>query len=144
MTIWQFCLCAGLAFLIAEIFIPTTFFLSMSVGAFATAIVAVWFTSKNVLIPVFAVVSLLSLLILKPFLAKYKNPNAESETGVEGKYIGKNAKALSDINENSGTISIYGERWDARAIDNEEIPKNSKVTIVKNESLVMYVEKSDK
>ena len=141
MTVWQFCLCIGLAFLIAEIFIPTTFFLSMSIGAFATAVFAVWFTTKTVLIPVFAIVSLVSLLILKPFLAKYRNNNAENETGVEGKYIGKIAKALTEINKNSGTISIYGERWDARTIDDEEIEENMEVTIVKNDSLVMYVKK---
>ena len=141
MTIWQFCLCVGLAFLIAEIFIPTTFFLSMSIGAFVTALFAVWFVSKIVLIPVFAIVSLLSLLILKPFLAKYRNLNAENETGVEGKYIGKKAKALTNINQNSGTISIYGERWDARTLENDEIEENAEVTIVKNDSLIMYVKK---
>lgn len=141
MTIWQFCLCVGLAFLIAEIFIPTTFFLSMSIGAFVTALFAVWFVSKIVLIPVFAIVSLLSLLILKPFLAKYRNVNAENETGVEGKYIGKKAKALTNINQNSGTISIYGERWDARTLENDEIEENAEVTIVKNDSLIMYVKK---
>ena len=141
MTIWQFCLCVGLAFLIAEIFIPTTFFLSMSIGAFVTALFAVWFVSKIVLIPIFAIVSLLSLLILKPFLAKYRNVNAENETGVEGKYIGKKAKALTNINQNSGTISIYGERWDARTLENDEIEENAEVTIVKNDSLIMYVKK---
>ncbi len=141
MTIWQFCLCVGLAFLIAEIFIPTTFFLSMSIGAFVTALFAVWFVSKIVLIPVFAIVSLLSLLLLKPFLAKYRNHNAENETGVEGKYIGKKAKALTNINQNSGTISIYGERWDARTLENDEIEENAEVTIVKNDSLIMYVKK---
>ena len=141
MTIWQFCLCVGLAFLIAEIFMPAMFFLSMSIGAFVTAIIAIWFTSKTVLIPVFAVVSLVSLLALKPFLAKYRNENAANETGVEGKYIGKKAKTLTNINKNSGTISIYGERWDARTVDDEEIEENSEVIIVKSESLLMYVKK---
>ena len=141
MTIWQFCLCVGLAFLIAEIFMPAMFFLSMSIGAFVTAIIAIWFTSKTVLIPVFTVVSLVSLLFLKPFLAKYRNENAENETGVEGKYIGKKAKTLTNVNKISGTISIYGERWDARTVDDEEIEENSEVIIVKNESLLMYVKK---
>lgn len=145
MTVWQFCLCAGLAFLIAEIFIPTTFFLSMSVGAFVTAIVAVWFVSKTVLIPVFAVVSLLSLLVLKPFLAKYRNFNAEKETGVEGKYIGKKVKVTSKIDNNSGSISVYGERWEARSANSdEEFAEGEDVEIVKNESLVMYVKKVNK
>ena len=91
MTVWQFCLFAGLAFLILEMFLPFTFFLSMAIGAFLTAIVAVWFVSKTVLIPTFAVLSVLSLLIFKPFLAKYQKTSKEQETGIESKYIGQKA-----------------------------------------------------
>ena len=142
MTVWQFCLCAGLAFLIAEIFIPTTFFLSMSIGAFLTAIVAVWYVSKTILIPVFAVFSLLSLLIFRPLLAKYRVDEKENETGIEGQYIGKKVKVTSPINCNSGSISIYGERWEARSANSDEVfAQGEEVEIVRNESLVMYVKK---
>jgi len=142
MTVWQFCLCAGLAFLIAEIFIPMTFFLSMSIGAFVTALVAVWFLSKTVLIPVFAIASLLSLLIFRPLLAKNQKVIKENETGVEGKYIGKIVKAIKKIDDNEGAISIYGERWEARSANYDEVfDEGTDVEIVKNDSLVMYVQK---
>ena len=55
MTLWQFWTCVGVITLILEMFMPFTFFLSMSVGAFITAIVAVWVASKVVLVPLFAV-----------------------------------------------------------------------------------------
>ena len=62
------------------------------------------------------------------------------ETGIENKYIGKLAKAEEDITENSGVISIYGERWDARSENGEFIARGSEVKIVRNESIIMYVE----
>lgn len=142
MTVWQFCLCAGLAFLIAEIFFPATFFLSMSVGAFLTAVISVWFSSETVLIVSFAVLSVLSLLIFRPFLAKYKKETKEDETGIEGRYIGKRAKVIKDINDDSGAISIYDERWEARPENKGEIfAAGEEAEIVRNDSLVMYVRK---
>ncbi|MGN1124847.1 MAG: NfeD family protein [Candidatus Gastranaerophilaceae bacterium] len=145
MTVWQFCICAGLAFLILELMLPFTFFLSLAIGAFLTSVVAVWIVSKSVLIPTFAVLSIFSLIVFRPFLAKAKNNNKkENETGIEGLYIGKTAKVIKTINKNEGAISIYGERWEARCIDEEEIPEGAEVEIVKNESLVMYVKKVNK
>lgn len=141
MTVWQLCLCVGLILLITEIFVPFTFFLSMSIGAFITAIVAVWITSTTILAITFTVMSILSLLIFRPFLAKYQKTSKEDETGIDGKYIGKFAKVLKRIDKNSGVISIYGERWEARSIDDEVFEENSEVEIVKNQSLVMYVKK---
>lgn len=141
MTVWQLCLCVGLVLLITEIFVPFTFFLSMSIGAFITAIVAVWTTSTTVLSITFTVMSVLSLLIFRPFLAKYQKTSKEDETGIDGKYIGKVAKVLKRIDKISGAISIYGERWEARSMDDEVFEENSEVEIVKNQSLVMYVKK---
>lgn len=142
MTIWQICLCVGLVLLITEMFMPFTFFLSMAIGAFLTAIVSIWTSSLTVLSITFAVLSLLSLLIFRPFLAKYQKTTKENETGIEAKYIGKIAKVTKTITKDSGAISIYGERWEARSIDeNESFEENSEVEIVKNESLIMYVKK---
>lgn len=139
MTLWQFWACAGVITLILEMFVPFTFFLSMSVGAFITAIVAVCVTSKVVLVPLFAICSLVSLLIFRPLLAKNQKATKEQETGMEGQYIGKTAKAIKTINKNEGAISIYGERWEARTLHDEEIPEGSEVEITKNDSLTMYV-----
>ena len=50
-------------------------------------------------------------------------------------------KVIETVTENSGVISIYDERWEARA--DHEIPVDSKVEIVKNESLVMFVKEID-
>ncbi len=72
-------------------------------------------------------------------MKKLKNKNYS--TGVEEKYIGKTAKVIEDISKNSGAISIYDERWNARTLTDEFIKVGDEVKIVKNESLIFYVEK---
>lgn len=139
MELWKIFLILGFGLLIFEMFAPLTFFLSLAIGAFATSIVAIFFNTYSVLVPVFAVTSLASLLLFRPFLRKnLKNGEA---SGIKQKYIGHTAKVLEKITKYSGTITLYGERWEARIEDGEEIEKDSEVKIVRNDSLIMYVEK---
>ena len=58
---------------------------------------------------------------------------------MESKYIGQTAKVIEEVTSDSGVISIYDERWNARSINNEIIPIGSIVEIVKHESLIMSV-----
>lgn len=135
MGAWQILAGLGLLFLILEMTIPTMFFLNFAVGAFVAAICAIYIYSWTTLTIIFVAVSLLSLIVLRPLLVK--KTNKSQETGLNAKYIGKTAKVIEIITENSGVISIYDERWEARA--DHEIPVDSKVEIIKNESLIMYV-----
>ena len=67
--------------------------------------------------------------------------NKSKETGINSKYIGQIAKADEEITASSGVISIYGERWEARSENGSVIEKGSEVKIIRNESIIMYVEK---
>ena len=68
-----------------------------------------------------------------------KRFNKSNETGINNKYIGKIVKAETSIDNNSGVISIYGERWEARSENGTIINQGSEVKIVRNESIIMYV-----
>lgn len=139
MGLWKIFLILGFVFLILEMLAPLTFFLSLAIGAFVTSIFAIFFNTYSILIPIFVVSSLGSLLLFRPFLRKnLKNGEA---SGIKQKYIGNVAKVTEKITKYSGTIAIYGERWEARIDDGEEIEKDSEVKIVRNDSLIMYVEK---
>lgn len=70
-----------------------------------------------------------------------RRDSKDTETGIEGKYIGKTAKVTEDITAEKGVITIYGERWEARSESGELIPTGSEVKINKNDSLIMYVTK---
>ena len=131
MVLWEIFAIAGLAFLILEMIVPSMFFLNLALAGFVTAIVLTF---------IFVVLSILSILLLRPILIKQKE-SKEKETGMEGKYIGQIVKVIEPVTKFSGAITIYDERWEARTDSDETIPVGSEVRIVKNESLVLTVEK---
>jgi len=139
MILWKVFLALGFILLILELITPTTFFLSLAIGSFAAGILAIFVKTFNVLVPVFVIVSIASLMLFRPFLRD--RLKGKEESGIDEKYIGKIAKVIEKVTKTSGVISIYGERWEARALNDEEILDNSEVKIVKNDSLIMYVEK---
>lgn len=139
MAYWQLLLIAGIVFIIIEIFTPVMFFLNLALACFITAVFAWFIFDWNVLIPIFAVFSLVFLLFLRPILIRRGNNGPK--TGVEEKYIGKKVKVTQTVTSTSGVVSIYNERWEARSESGEEIPEGSEAKIVRNESLILFVEK---
>lgn len=137
MVMWQLLLIIGLAFLVFEMLTPVMFFLNFAIAAFITAVISIFVQDFNIIMISFVLLSLVLLGFVRPLFVK-KNTK-DQKTGIENKYIGKNAKVLETVTANSGVISIYDERWEARSIDGEEIPKDSVVTIIKHESLIMGV-----
>ncbi|MCR5265127.1 MAG: NfeD family protein [Cyanobacteria bacterium RUI128] len=136
---WELMCIIGVLFLILEIFTPALFFLNLAFAAFATAGLTVFVSETNVVIFTFVVFSALFLLILRPILMNLKTTK-EQKTGMEGKYIGQVVKVISPITKTSGAITIYGERWEARTDGDSEIAEGANVKIVRNESLIMFVE----
>ena len=139
MELWQIIGIIGVALCVFEILTPTLFFINLAIGAFLTAVVSVWFHNIPGLIVIFVVLSSIILIFIRPLLMK-KEPK-ENKTGLEGKYIGKTVLVESDITTDAGVITIYGERWEARNVHDDVIPAGSKARIIRNDSLIMYVEK---
>ncbi len=139
MGAWQILAGLGLLFLILEMTVPTLFFLNFAVGAFVTAVCSIYIINWYALVLIFVAVSLVSLVFLRPMLVKKTQKN--QETGLASKYIGKVAKVIETITPDSGVISIYDERWEARS--DHEIPQGKEVVIEKNDSLVMYVKERE-
>ena len=140
MVLWEIYAISGLAFLILEMVVPSMFFLNLAFAGFITAIIALFIKSWIVLTFIFVILSILAILLLRPILVKQKAAK-EKETGMEGKYIGQIVKVIEPITKYSGAITIYDERWEARVESDETIPAGSEVKIIKNESLVLTVEK---
>ena len=140
MILWEIFAIAGLVFLILEMLVPSMFFLNLAIAGFITAIIALWINNWITLTILFAIFAILSIAFLRPILIKNKK-NKETETGMEGKYIGKIVKVIEPIDKSSGAITIYDERWNARADVEEPIPAGSEVKIIKYDSLILTVEK---
>jgi len=136
---WQIFSIVGLFFLILEMLVPSMFFLNLAFAGFLTAIVAVWFSDWVWLTVIFSVLALLSILLLRPLMLRSRK-SEEQTTGMESKYIGKVVKVIEPINRLSGAITIYDERWEARADVDKPIAKGAAVKIIKYDSLILTVE----
>lgn len=139
MLSWHVWAGLGFIFLILEMTVPAMFFLNFAISAFITAILSIYILNWTCNIIIFVILSLISLIFLRPLLVK--KPDKSQETGMTAKYIGKSAKVLETVTPNSGVITIYDERWEARA--DREIPKGAEVIIERNDSLVMYVKERE-
>jgi len=137
MSMWQFLCVAGIAFVILEIFTPSMFFLNFALAAFLTAIMSLYIKGHFAIVLIFFVLSFLSFIFLRPILLRRYSKS--TETGIESKYIGQNARVTEDVNESSGVITIYDERWEARS-NGETISAGTEVRIVRNDGLIMFVE----
>ncbi len=144
MAPWILFLIVAIGFFIAEIFTPTMFFLNFAASAIICAIFGFFIDNYNVLIPFFAILSILFILFLRPLLNI--NPQKHKEQKFESQYIKQQATALTDINFFSGRLSIYDEDWEARTLSETapEIKKGSKVVIIRHNDLTMFVEKKGK
>lgn len=139
MLAWHFLCVIGIAFVILEIFTPSMFFLNFALAAFITAGISLITLNKFALVLAFFLLSFLSFVFLRPILLRRNSK--DTETGMEGKYIGKTAKVTEDVTAERGVITIYGERWDARCENGEVIPAGTEVKILRNDSLIMFVAK---
>ena len=139
MILWQLLAICGIAFLILEMFTPSMFFLNFSLASFISAVLSLYTKNPYVLVVAFFIFSFVSFIFLRPIIMKKLNKS--QETGINSKYIDKVAKAETEITATSGVISIYGERWEARSENSQVIPQGSNVKILRNESIIMYVDK---
>ncbi len=140
MEIWQiWCICA-FVLLILEMFTPTLFFLNLSLAALVVSVFSYFGFSFIAQAVMFTIISISLIAFLRPLLVKKIN-GKDKQTGISAKYINNIATVVNEVTELSGRIAIYGEEWDARSMNDEVIPVGSKVKIVKNESLIMFVEK---
>ncbi len=141
MLLWQIYSIVGVVCIILEILVPSMFFLNLSIAGFITAVISLFIHDSNMLAVDFLALSVVSIFVLRPLLLRTIKPSKDKETGVQAEYIGKIVKVIEPVNKYKGAITIYDERWDARVENDDEIPAGTEVRIVKNDSLVMYVER---
>ncbi len=141
MTYWQIFLIVAIVAFVLEMFTPAMFFLSIALAAVVTAVCSVFYTDIRWLIVICSVLSVLILLFIRPFMKKFMHEMPKS-VDFDSEYIGKVVKVTEEITNNSGAIAVYGERWDARLADEnaQPIPAGAEVKIVRNESIVLFVE----
>ena len=119
----------AIAFVIIEfgtVALVSVWFVGGSLAAMAVALAEgpLWLQ-----VLLFILVSLILLLLLRPFLRKYVYANT-SPTNVDA-VIGREALVTEDIDNLAGTgaIKLDGVIWTARSVDNSRIPAGTVVAI---------------
>ena len=139
-NLWLIWVIISLVCLILELSSGDLFLLCFAIGAAAGAIVAGCGASITWQIIIFAVVSTLSLLLLRPkLIKKLHKPNRERLSNAEA-MIGQEGRVSEDILAGGfGRVAIDGDDWKACSADGTAIEKDVRVRVVKMDSIIAIV-----
>ncbi|WP_051197558.1 MULTISPECIES: NfeD family protein [unclassified Butyrivibrio] len=111
-------------------------------GAFAAFLLAICGASVPLQIVVFILVSIVSLLLVRPLSMKYLNSKI-SKTNIDA-IVGRKVKVTTAIDNTSeaGTVMMDGTTWNARSVnDDENIEVGETVVIQRVEGNKLFVNK---
>jgi membrane protein implicated in regulation of membrane protease activity len=107
---------------IAEMFTATLLLIMFSAGALAAAGAAALGAPMLAQVLVFAIVSALSIVAVRPIIRRNQRPAVETGDapfGVEA-IEGSTAMVLEEVDSEHGLVKIDGEMWSARSFDGTE------------------------
>ena len=138
---WQIWLILALLCFIVEIFSNTFVFLCFCVGCLVSTITALFTESIIIQILVFSIVTLISLIFVRPIINKYAfRKSNDTKTNVDA-LIGAEVRVIETIDDisNTGRVFVNGDDWKAVSVDNQRIEKDKKISVVKVESNILIV-----
>lgn len=108
-------------------------------GAIAALIASLLGAKIWLQVLIFAGVSAVLLLLVRPFLRKYVDPH-KVKTNVDA-LVGQKAVVIEPIDnlEGLGTVKLNGNIWTARSVDEETIPADTVVEIRSIEGVKLMV-----
>jgi membrane protein implicated in regulation of membrane protease activity len=119
---WIPWLLAGCILAVGEMHFSGFFLGPFAVGAFIAAAFAAIGVGLAVTVVVFAVITLLTFLLLRPIAKRHLRTPAELRTGAAA-LVGQTGLVLERIanDEGVGVIKINGEVWTARSYDDDQV-----------------------
>ena len=143
MEIYQYWLVAAIVLVIVEICTAGFGSICFAVGAGFSALVAGLGGSFVWQIVVFAAVSLLTFIFLRPIAIRWLDSKSKDvKTNVDA-LIGRKGIVSEriDASQHTGRVAIDGDDWKAVSLDNAVIDKGASVEIVNRDSLILTVKK---
>ena len=140
-NLWLLWMIISIVCLILELSSGDFFILCFAIGAAVSALLAGCGLSLTWQIVAFAVVSALSLLLVRPALIKkLHKPHRERLSNAEA-MVGKEGRVSEDIIAGGyGRIAIDGDDWKACSADGSAIAQGARVRVVKMDSIIATVE----
>jgi membrane protein implicated in regulation of membrane protease activity len=120
----------AIALAVAEVF-TTTFVLAMfAAGALVAALVAALGVNIVGQTLIFAIVSTLALVVVRPVVRRHLHRGDHTEVGLAA-IEGSVATVLEEVDAEHGLVKIEGEMWRARPVDAQQvIPVGAQVRVV--------------
>ncbi len=138
-TIWLIIFIALVVIELITVGLVSVWFAAGAVAAFITS----YFTdSMFIQIPIFIVVSIISLIITRPLVKKWSSKNI-IKTNVN-KLIGETAVVLEDLSKtNMGKVKVDGQIWSAINSEKGKIKKDEEVEVLSIEGVKLIVRKKE-
>jgi membrane protein implicated in regulation of membrane protease activity len=138
---WENWIYAGIILLILEIFTPGFVVACIGIGAIFASVTAYFELSVSIQLLIFSLTTLFSFLAIRPYILKHIYKSGKETITNADSLIGKTAKVNETINNDlgKGRVTIYGDNWRVRSIDDSEIKKGETVEVLKIESTVLIV-----
>ena len=134
--IWIF---IAVIFIILELITNTFFLVWFGVGSLAAAALNYMGFDIYVQFAVFVIMSAVLILSTRRFADKI-TPDSGKKTTAE-RLIGKTAKVVRRIDENTYVVNVAGEEWSAHT--NDEVNVDDAVKVVGINSIMLIIEKID-
>lgn len=142
MEIWHIWVVVALLFIIVEIFTVGFAVICLSIGCFGAAIAAATGLSLEMQFLLFAVVSLVSLVSVRPLLKRLLFSKGEKVLTNADAIVGRRGVVCVDIARGGeGRVMVDGVDWKAQSIDDEALNVGDKVEIVAIDSVILTVKK---
>ena len=134
-------LIAALALIIFEICSATFGGICFAIGAGFSALAAGLGANLTWQIVIFAVVSLLTFIFLRPFMMKFLDRKSKDVKTNADALVGRRAVVSERIDaaQHTGRVAVDGDDWKAVAVDGTVIEKGTEVEIVKLDSIILTV-----
>lgn len=129
----------AILFIIFELVTNTFFLIWFGVGSLVAAILNYLGFDIYVQCSVFVIVSAILILSTRNFANKITRDSGKKTTAE--RLIGKDAKVLRQIDENTWVVNVAGEEWSAHS--NDSINQGEIVRVVGIDSIILIIEKID-
>ena len=143
MDIWVYWVVAALVLFIVEMFTSGFAVICLAIGALGGAAASLLDWSLEFQLLVFAVVSFVALIAVRPILKRlFFSKGEKVQTNVDA-IIGKRGVVCVEIeaDDDNGRVMIDGLDWRAKSDNNEPLPVGTKVEVVERDSVILTVKK---
>ncbi|MBO4243492.1 MAG: NfeD family protein [Bacteroidales bacterium] len=141
MELYYYWLIAAIILIIIEILTVGFGALCFAFGALATALAGYLGVSFTWQLAIFAIVSLLSFIFVRPFVLKFLQKKSKDVMTNADALIGRSGMVTEEIDHKRqlGRVKVDGDEWKAITEDGHTIAAGTEVTIIARDSIIVTV-----